>query len=114
MKNVFNLLFTAALLLAATLCRAQPRKPPGMHFRTLHYYTYGLQAFPDEPSPCYKDIQKRYCIVYKVKAGCVLRPGQQLRYQLHNARIDKKQRRRFGDDWYEQYRKALAACGSQT
>lgn len=114
MKKCAPLLLTVMLLMAA-YCNAQPKPAPVKHFKTLHFYTYGLQAFPDDnPGNCYQEVQKRYSIAYKRKAGCVVSHARLLRYQLHNVRIEKKERKRFGDNWYEEYRKALAACGTQT
>lgn len=101
-----SMIITCRLSISA---QADTALTPSAKYKTLYFYTYGLQAYgPD--NQCITDLKKKFGFDKITKAGCIVRPGQLRRWQRHNERIEKKMEKRHGADWREKYKAELAKC----
>ncbi|MGZ4048983.1 MAG: FEKKY domain-containing protein [Bacteroidia bacterium] len=79
-------------------------------YKKIYFYTAGLQAYDESKGSC-RDIQAaKMSFGYRRKAGCVVGPIKYARIHAHNNKVEKKLKKRFGDNWREQYEKLLVDC----
>ncbi|TND01797.1 MAG: hypothetical protein FD123_4173 [Bacteroidetes bacterium] len=78
--------------------------------RLLRYYTYGLGAYGGCDDQCEKEVSKKYGFINKEKAGCVVRPGQQKRWDKHNRKVNEKLKARNGGNWRDKYYEEINQC----
>ena len=106
MKNIFlTLLFFCTAHSFAFSQGVKSKK----HYRTLYFYSVGLQPFWGGGEKCISKNQKEFGFGYKVKKA-TLKPLKLLHIKRHNQRVEKKMVRRFGADWKDQYQKAVRKC----
>ena len=78
--------------------------------KTLHLYTWGTPAYGEERDSCVILLSKYYGFDEKTKAGCTLTFGQERRWTRHNNRVEKKLKKRYGENWEEKYDAELSKC----
>lgn len=84
-------------------------KKPKKHYRTIYFYSVGIQPFWGGGEKCVSKCQKEFGFGYKVKK-VTLSPLKILHIKNHNKRVEKKMVRRFGADWKKQYENAVKKC----
>ena len=108
MKNILLLLlfFLVTKSYAGDSLKIQRR------YKKIYFFTAGLRAYDESKGSC-RDLQAaKMSFGYRRKAGCVVGPIKYARIHIHNSKVERKLKKRFGDNWREQYDKLLVDCKS--
>jgi len=99
-------------LLAGSMAKASDHtlSPDHKHYRKLHMYLFGLQAYDYGNPACRTDLEGKYGFNYKEKAGCEVKRIQSFLWDRHNEKVERKMIRRFGKDWEDKYMTDIEKC----
>ena len=80
-------------------------------YRKLYFFTYGLSAYSERNQINGEDdVANKMGFGYRRKAGCIVGTIKNAHITLHKKRVDKKLKKRFGNNWREQYETAIKKC----
>lgn len=83
-------------------------------YKTLHFYEWGLSLPFDEMDfkflNCKNTLNNKYCFDSVNKGGCRIPRLKRYFWTRHNNRIERKLKRRHGENWRENYSKELSDC----
>jgi hypothetical protein len=109
MKRLFILFIISTFQLAA-LGQTDSSNIRHKKYKTLYFYTWGLQSNWGYKNKCAIDLEKQYGFDDKTKAGCIVKSGQMRRWERHNERVERKMEKRHGKDWHKKFDAELAKC----
>lgn len=82
--------------------------------KTLYFYEWGLSLPFDEIDfkimQCKNTLNNKYGFDSVNKGGCRVPRFKRFLWEIHNNRIERKLKRRHGDNWRENYSKELSDC----